>query len=729
VAGRNRRAPKTKQKLSAEAQAELGVLRQCSECWEEKPVNRQTFALSKRKDSLRGWSNVCRVCQGVTAAEKGVTRAPSKIREAADNARDIIAEMYACHPERDRARLEEIKKELDDRLVALDHDEAAQFELFIDILSPLVAGWMEPGAIHDDIKKGLLSKHLRVLIIATRYSAKSTLTAMYVAWKIWRNPLTKILVISRGENLAKRMLRIVRRVFIENCPLLEHLKPNEDCLDAADQFQTPQAANVATGGVTLMSLGVTSNLPGYRSDETICDDVEGPKDDTPEKIVDLEETLNEIHMINPKGRKVMLGTYQSEFSVYAKLADLDDDEGTKVWEEHRACMFEEDEVDGKKIIHSRWPAMFTDKQALDWRRAVTERAWRLHALLIADPTILNERPLKIKDLIVVNRSPKDQTFPVTVEGGGEKLNITTWAAPKGDAWYGPRAMADASARYAMTIVAVDPASGLAGRDAIGVAVLGVTPSGYGVIRHVEGVRAANKAQAMRRTAEIVREFSATVLVVEELADGFFGETLEGQLVLLGYPMAVEKVTAGQQKKGQRIIESLAPPMAAGRLCILESVARSDHGGEFVNQMVRVSYDGRTGAKTKDHDDYVDALAHAVARAKGSLISDIADNIANYETDKLENYRGRSLREGGLGTTGGITMGVGRHDVSGMQDMPLAERLLEEDQVLISLTERRDRLQATVQTDLAVGREPDARMVITIRNLTNQIKELKEVQVL
>jgi len=724
-----KKAPKTKQKMSAEAQAELGVVRQCIECWEDKPVSKKTFALSKRKNSLRGWASVCRVCQGVTAAEKGVTRNVARKVDLA--ARTIIDEMYACHPERQRARLEEIKKELDDRLVALDHDEAAQFELFIDILSPLVAGWMEPGAIHDDIKKGLLSKHLRVLIVATRYSAKSTLTGMYVAWKIWRDPLTKILVISRGENLAKRMLRVVRKVFIENCPLFEHLRPTEDCLDAADQFQTPQAAKVATGGVTLMSLGVTSNLPGYRSDETICDDVEGPKDDTPEKIVDLEETLNEIHMINPKGRKIMLGTYQSEFSVYAKLADLQDDEDERVWEEHRACMFEEDEVDGKKMITSRWPGMFTDKQAMDWRRSVTERAWRLHALLIADPTILNERPLKIKDLIVVNRSPKDFTFPVSIDAGGEKLNIPTWAAPKGDAWFGPRTMSTECARYAMTIVAVDPASGLAGRDAIGVAVLGVTPAGYGVIRHIEGVRAVSKGDALRRVAQIVAQFSATVLVVEELADGFFGETLEGQLVLLGYPMAVEKVTAGSQKKGQRIIEALAPPMAAGRICILESVARSDHGGEFVNQMVRVSYDGRTGSKSKDHDDYVDALSHAVQRAKGSLISDIADNIANYEADKLENYRGRSLREGGLGTAGGITLGIGRADAPRdmFGDLPLAERLLEEDQVLISMTERRDRLAATVQTDLAVGREPDLRMVNTIRNLTNQIKELKEVQVL
>jgi hypothetical protein len=93
--------------------------------------------------------------------------------------------------------------------------------------------------------------------------------------------------------------------------MLADLVPNDDCLDNAEQFQVPQATKVVTGGATLTSLGVGSNLPGFRSDLTVGDDVEGPADDTPEKVEDLLELLNELHMINPKGEKVMLGTYQS----------------------------------------------------------------------------------------------------------------------------------------------------------------------------------------------------------------------------------------------------------------------------------------------------------------------------------------------------------------------------------------------------------------------------------
>ncbi len=732
--------PKTRQKLSGEARAELGLVRECIECHEPKPVNNKTFCLSKRELSLRGWATVCRVCQGVAASGKSrpqpviSTKKPGHSLSTWNDQEDLILEMYTLNPERDRGRLEEVKDALTAALAVDDREKS--FRLFIRIMAPLVAGWMTPGAIHDDIIDGLLSLNRRCLIIATRYSAKSTLCSMFVTWEIFRDPLIKILVVSKGAGLAKRMLRTVRQVYIENCPLLEYLKPTDLCLDNAEQFQVPQSLKITTGGATFTSMGRTSNVVGLRSDLTITDDIEGTQDDDPEKVVQLEEDLNELHMINPKGRKIMLGTYQSEFSVYAKLADLVDRDGTPIWELHRALMFEETQDDkGKLTIHSRWPEMFSDADAEDWRRATTLRAWRLHIMLIADPSILNERPLKISDLILIDHSPKSVEFPLQVDpGGAQRTDLTTWSAPKGDRWLGPRSVSDETAPYSVTVAAVDPASGLAGRDALGVAILSVTRSGVGVIRHLEGVRGATKADNMRRVATIVANFRATKLVVEETKEGFFGETLEGELVLLGYPMTVEKVTAGIQSKGRRIIEALGPPMGAGRICILECVARSDHGGEFVNQLVRISYDGRTG-KAKDHDDIVDALAHAVASVKHSLISDIADNVAAHWVGKMENIRDLPLRWGGLGGSGGppginsrrVTMGP-RLGALG-DDLSMAERLLEEDENMIRMQTRRDNLQSSIHGDIQGGRQPEERMIQQVRSLTKQIDELKTLQVL
>jgi hypothetical protein len=307
-------------------------------------------------------------------------------------------------------------------------------------------------------------------------------------------------------------------------------------------------------------------------------------------------------------------------------------------------------------------------------------------MLIADPAILNERPLKIRDLILFEWAAEEFMFPIEIQQGAvPKPSVNTWGAPKGDVWYPARAVGTETAPYVGTCVAVDPASGLATRDAIGVAVLSITASGQGVIRHLEGVRGPDKMQNIQRVAKIVQHYGATRLVVEELADGLFGETLEGALVTLQYPMMVEKVTTGGQQKGRRIIESLAPPMAAGRLVMLEQVARSDHGGDFVNQLVRISYDGRTG-KAKDHDDIVDALAHAVKAEKSSLISSIADNIGEHYAAKIDRWRGVSLRYGGLGggPEDGKTQRFESADVEGRfgESLTMAERLHEEDQVLV-----------------------------------------------
>jgi hypothetical protein len=726
--------PRTRRKLNPEARAEIGAMRECDTCGEIKEVNNKNYAVSNK--GLRGWHITCRVCQGVAAAEKGRVDARGKkprVREGTEFA-TLTDEMYnlaETNTVRHAARIEEIATELRTEVIRLHEagEDRKSFRMFIDIVKPLVAGWMEPGAIHDDIIDGLLSTNRRRLIIATRYSAKSTLTSIYVTWRILLNPLIKVMVISRGSKLASRMLRTIRRVFIENCPVLWHLRPTEDCLDNAEQYQSPQTLTVATGGTTVSSFGITSDVTGSRADLTIGDDVEGPADDTPEKVGELEEKLNELHMINPTGEKLMLGTYQTEFSIYAVLADKEDADGEKVWELHRACMFEEDNE--AKTIRSRWPAMFSDADAMDWRRSVTARAWRLHAMLIADPSILNERPLKISDLILIEGNARAKEFPLLVARRNTHApDVPTWGAPKGDKWYYGEVSGD-NALYVQTVMAVDPASGLAARDAIGVAIVSVTGSGYAVIRHLEGVRSHSKAENMRRLAIIAKTFGATDLVVEETEESFFGSTLENELVLVGHPMSTEKAKHGGMKKGQRIIDALAPTMGAGKIIILESVVRSDHGGEFVTQLTKVSYDGRTG-KAKDHDDIVDALAHAVNVIRGSLLSDPADNIATHRKAKLDRWRGVSLRQGGLGIDhrAGPGVSVGRHVGTGLDNqLPMGEALIAEDEVLIKLTTRRDALQEVVQEDLALGRTPDAYITKKITSLTRQIEELKELNVI
>ena len=328
-----------------------------------------------------------------------------------------------------------------------------------------------------------------------------------------------------------------------------------------------------------------------------------------------------------------------------------------------------------------------------------------------------------------------------IEHGGDLIHdLPTWGAPEGDVWRGPSSVGEARAQYAQIIAAVDPASGLAGRDAIGVAVLGVTPSGLGVIKRLKGVRGPDKYGNIRQCAQIIRDAGATTLYVEENKAGLFADTLESMLVMMEANVGVHKITTGNMQKGKRIIESLAPVMAAGRLIMPKEIARSDDGGEFVHQMVRVAYDGSTGKKN-DADDIVDALAHAVNAVGGSLVGDRGSNIGEHRASQLENWRGISLRRGGLGEHAD-SVGLQNRKAQGMRfvdgqsgkvddtdGIPFAERLLAEDETVLRYQAQLDTLKATIAADIQTGRGPDGKMLARIKWLKTTIAQIQETNVL
>jgi hypothetical protein len=123
---------------------------------------------------------------------------------------------------------------------------------------------------------------------------------------------------------------------------------------------------------------------------------------------------------------------------------------------------------------------------------------------------------------------------------------------------------------------------------------------------------------------------------------------------------------------------------------------------------------------------VDALAHAVASEKHSLVSDVGDNLAAARTASLDRWSRVPLRYGGLGDASAEEY---PHTHSWGSDVNLSSALLEEDEVMIALMERRDRLQTVVNEELQMGRGADRSIVDRIKGLTRQIDELRTLQVL
>jgi hypothetical protein len=159
----------------------------------------------------------------------------------------------------------------------------------------------------------------RLLLLSFRNSGKSTLVALYAAWRLYNNPELRVLTLSGEFLLAKAMVRQVRRI-IERHPLTSGLLPTRPEQWAADQFTVRRLS--ALRDPSMAAKGIASNITGLRADLVICDDVEVPNTcDTAAKREDLRARLDEIaYVLVPGGQQVFIGTPHTYYSIYADEA-------------------------------------------------------------------------------------------------------------------------------------------------------------------------------------------------------------------------------------------------------------------------------------------------------------------------------------------------------------------------------------------------------------------------
>ena len=155
-----------------------------------------------------------------------------------------------------------------------------------------------------------------LLLMAFRNSGKSTLVGLFCAWLLYRDANLRILVLAADLDLAKKMVRNVKRI-IERHPLLGTLVPGGQADWGTERF------TVTRDGVlrdpSMQAVGIGGNMTGSRADVVICDDVEVPKNsDTGHKRAELREKLSEIsYVLSPGGTQLYVGTPHSFYSIYA----------------------------------------------------------------------------------------------------------------------------------------------------------------------------------------------------------------------------------------------------------------------------------------------------------------------------------------------------------------------------------------------------------------------------
>ncbi len=413
----------------------------------------------------------------------------------------------------------------------------------------------------------------RLLLMAFRGAGKSTLVGLFCAWRLYRAPDTRILVLAADHALATRMVATVRRILARH-PLCGALVPeSNDGSWAADRFTVERPAVLRDP--SMLAAGIAGNITGARADLIICDDVEVAGNcDTPAKREELRERLHETEFVlTPGGTMLFVGTPHSSESLYAE------GDAGYLHGYHRLVLPLLDSQ-GRSI----WPERFPDDAVAQLRRRVGPLAFRRQMLL----EVAEDAAARLDPELIARYAEE----PDYREANGRGvLTLMGTRLLSGGGWW-------------------DPAFG---RPGTGDASVLAAPYADGDGRHylhrlsylTHDPRAQEDpaTQQCRAVAAIARDLLLPVVRVETNGiGGFLPGLLRQELAKLHYNCAVVE-SASRVPKVQRILGALDPLLAARRLSAHESVFRT----RFPREMAAWRPDA-PGAR----DDALDALAGSVS---------------------------------------------------------------------------------------------------------------------
>lgn len=231
------------------------------------------------------------------------------------------------------------------------------------------------------------------LLLAFRNSGKSTLLGLFCAWTLFLEPSFRILIMAADFDLAKKMVRHIKRV-IERHPLTKKMKPRKKDQWASDRFTVVRSAELRDPSV--MAKGLSSNITGSRAELIVCDDVEVPKTaDTAVKREDLRGRLSELDFVLvPGGFQLYVGTPHAEETLY----QTDADGFLKGFSALKIPIFDDNQ-------NSVWPERFSNEKI----KAIEKRSGKrlFCSQMLLEPMRLSESVLSAHRLKVYDDLPDD----------------------------------------------------------------------------------------------------------------------------------------------------------------------------------------------------------------------------------------------------------------------------------------------------------------------------------
>ena len=478
-------------------------------------------------------------------------------------------------------------------------------------------------AIADYIQHG--PKRLQVQ--AFRGVGKSWITGAFVLWTLFKDPEKKIMIISASKERADNMSIFLQKLIIET-PWLNHLQPkSDDARWSRISFDVNCSPHQAP---SVKSVGITGQLTGSRADLMVLDDIEVPGNSMTEmmreKLLQLCTEAESILTPHDNSRIMYLGTPQTTFTVYRKLAERNYrpfiwparfPKDITPYEGLIAPQLQEDIDNGALPWTCTDPDRFDDDDLVDREASMGRSNFALQFMLDTSLSDAEKFPLKMADLVITSVNPTDA--PENIVWCSDPANILkdlpTVGLP-GDYFYSPMQLQGEWSGYTETICSVDPSG--RGADETAAAYL----SQKNGLIYLHEMRAYRDGYSDNTLLDILRgckKYGVTTLVVESnFGDGIVAELFKKHIIQTKQRIHVDEIRANVRKE-ERIIDTLEPVLNQHRLIVNKSVVEWDYNSNRdaapeERLLYMLFYQMSRMCKQKyavKHDDRLDCLAQGV----------------------------------------------------------------------------------------------------------------------
>ena len=470
----------------------------------------------------------------------------------------------------------------------------------------------------------------RRVIAAFRGCGKSTLSAMYILWRLYRNSEEKVLIVSASLSRAEAMSAWLLKT-IGDVPWLRHMLP-----DSHDGRYSRIAFDIGTckfieQSPTVRAAGVTGQVTGSRASLILVDDCETTATAlTQTQREKLRNVLNEMEVILKPGEEseiVYLGTpHSSTDSIYFAL-HRDLSYSMRMWPSrvpkdltpYKGCLAPLIEQRMNSDEGRPTDTRFSEDELLQRELSMSNMQNKLQMMLDATLSDIERYPLRCANLMVIDI---DRYLPEVMAYEKHKtfaLDDLPCAGMAHDpVFYRPRAQEGLiGVEEVPTVMALDPSGG--GADEFAWCVCKAWGGNY-YICEIGGRLGGVSEEFWGQLADVAKKWNVNEIAVESNFGGLeiYKQVLLPYLRKVGAECRVEAIRSNQRKE-LRIIDTLAPVMQTHRVAIARHVIEADAdllknakddrdaSYSFVHQMTRLTHD----RGSLMHDDRIDVVAMAV----------------------------------------------------------------------------------------------------------------------